>query len=206
MGLPVDRSIVTGFVQFADWGVVCLDLLGTVPETIYRGLIEMAWIRLNSKENDTLGRKNHPSKFEWTPYEDSTIRAVIPDELFVNPNTWHVKVPLVVYATIEMHNTDRVLRKFGFRQSILVAHQKLNDLRRIDLRHPDENWSVFHLQHINMWNNRYDFLPNWKPIIIPELACNPEYMPGFRIHGKPYLYREEARRQYPIGVGHDGPV
>ncbi|MBA0880783.1 hypothetical protein Goshw_020116, partial [Gossypium schwendimanii] len=41
--------------------------------------------------------------FQWTPYEDSTIRAIILDELFQNLNIWHVKVPLVNYATIEMH-------------------------------------------------------------------------------------------------------
>ncbi|MBA0646083.1 hypothetical protein Goklo_014077, partial [Gossypium klotzschianum] len=28
-------------------------------------------------------------------------------EFFVNPNIWHVNVPLVVYATIEMHELDR---------------------------------------------------------------------------------------------------
>ncbi|MBA0742210.1 hypothetical protein Gogos_015289, partial [Gossypium gossypioides] len=38
-----------------------------------------------------------------TPYEDSTIRAVIPDEFFQNPNIWHVKGPLINYATVEMH-------------------------------------------------------------------------------------------------------
>ncbi|MBA0683857.1 hypothetical protein Goari_025484 [Gossypium aridum] len=36
---------------------------------------------------------------------------------------------------------------------------------------PNENWLVFHSKHINMWNN-------W-------------------IHGKPYLYGEEARRRHP---------
>ncbi|MBA0786404.1 hypothetical protein Gotri_027220 [Gossypium trilobum] len=46
-------------------------------------------------------------KFEWTPYEDSAIRAIIPDEFFQNPNIWHVKVLLVSYATVEMHQTDR---------------------------------------------------------------------------------------------------
>ncbi|MBA0781884.1 hypothetical protein Gotri_002765 [Gossypium trilobum] len=30
-----------------------------------------------------------------------------------------------------------------------------------------------------------------------ELACDPEYMSWFRIHGKPYLCGEEARRRYP---------
>ncbi|MBA0748118.1 hypothetical protein Gogos_004970, partial [Gossypium gossypioides] len=38
-----------------------------------------------------------------TPYEDPAIRAVISDEFFQNLNIWHVKVPLVNYATIEMH-------------------------------------------------------------------------------------------------------
>ncbi|KAH1039413.1 hypothetical protein J1N35_041156 [Gossypium stocksii] len=50
--------------------------------------------------------------FEWTPYDDPTIRAVIPDEYFQNPNVWHVKVPLVSYATMKMHQSDSVLRQF----------------------------------------------------------------------------------------------
>ncbi|KAH1091182.1 hypothetical protein J1N35_018439 [Gossypium stocksii] len=54
------------------------------------------------------------SEFQWTPYEDPTIRVVIMEEFFQNPNIWHVKVPLVNYAIIEMHQTDRVLRQFGF--------------------------------------------------------------------------------------------
>ncbi|MBA0713866.1 hypothetical protein Golax_012869, partial [Gossypium laxum] len=263
LGLPVDGSIVTGFVQSADWGAICGELLGTAPETIYGGWIEMAWIRKNFTElvedsievqreryalayilqiiggilmsdesrnlvhlrwllklailssrrtqlgvrcvgdivpRDVSGdatRKNQNwwlsftttimglipisivtsssellvyiftrNKFEWTPYEDPIIREVIPDEFLVNPNVWHVKVPLVVYATVEMHETDR-------------------------------NWLVFHSPHINIWNNRYDFLPTRKPIIVPELACDPEYMLWFRIHGKPYLYGEEEKRQHP---------
>ncbi|MBA0865513.1 hypothetical protein Goshw_012863, partial [Gossypium schwendimanii] len=47
--------------------------------------------------------------------------VVIPDKFFQNLNIWHVKVSLVNYATIEMHQTDRVLRQFGFRQPILEA-------------------------------------------------------------------------------------
>ncbi|KAH1130906.1 hypothetical protein J1N35_002284 [Gossypium stocksii] len=60
-------------------------------------------------------RWNHSaSYFQWTPYEDPAIRAVIPDEFFQNPNIWHVKVPMVKYAIVEMHQSDRVLRQFGF--------------------------------------------------------------------------------------------
>ncbi|MBA0857711.1 hypothetical protein Goshw_016028 [Gossypium schwendimanii] len=179
LGLPVDGSVVTGFVQSADWGAICGELLGMAPETIYGGWIEMAWIRKNFTElfedsikvqreryvlasrrtqlgvrcvgdiipRDVSGdatRKNQNCwlpftttimglilisivtssselLFEWTPYEDPIIREVIPEEFLVNPNVWHVKVPLVVYAIVEMHETDRVLLQFEFRQSIPVA-------------------------------------------------------------------------------------
>ncbi|MBA0866443.1 hypothetical protein Goshw_020995, partial [Gossypium schwendimanii] len=46
--------------------------------------------------------------FQWTPYEDSAIGVVILNEFFQNPNIWHIKVPLVNYATVEMHQTDKV--------------------------------------------------------------------------------------------------
>ncbi|MFQ6623941.1 hypothetical protein Gotur_003361 [Gossypium turneri] len=66
------------------------------------------------------------AQFQWTPYEDLTIRAVISDEFFQNLNIWHVKVQLINYATIEMHQTDRVLQQFRFRQSIPKAPEVLD--------------------------------------------------------------------------------
>ncbi|MBA0638086.1 hypothetical protein Godav_028998 [Gossypium davidsonii] len=43
------------------------------------------------------------AQFQWTPYEDLAIRVVIQNKFFQNLNIWHVKVPLVNYATVEMH-------------------------------------------------------------------------------------------------------
>ncbi|MBA0687306.1 hypothetical protein Goari_014855, partial [Gossypium aridum] len=64
---------------------------------------------------------------------DLTIWAVIPNEFFQNSNIWHVKIPLVNYATVEMHQTDRVLRLFRFRQPIPVTPEVLDDEHKIDL-------------------------------------------------------------------------
>ncbi|XP_052490442.1 uncharacterized protein LOC128042951 [Gossypium raimondii] len=50
------------------------------------------------------------AEFQWTPYEDPAIWAVIPEEFLQNPNAWHAKVVLINYATVEPHQTDRVLR------------------------------------------------------------------------------------------------
>ncbi|KAG8503260.1 hypothetical protein CXB51_001218 [Gossypium anomalum] len=52
----------------------------------------------------------------------------------------HVKAPLVNYATIEMHQTDRVLRQFRFRQSIHEEPEVLDEQHKIDLRLTNMDW------------------------------------------------------------------
>ncbi|KAG8481352.1 hypothetical protein CXB51_026288 [Gossypium anomalum] len=147
------------------------------------------------------------NEFQWTPYEDPVIWAVISDEHLQNPNAWHVKVPLVNFAIVEMHQSDRVLRQFGFRQPIPMAPEVLDDYHKIDLRQLHTDWPRFWSHYIQMWEDQYNYIPNREPIIVPELACVPKYMPWFRIHGKPYLLSEEERqRQLRVQRERRGPL
>ncbi|MBA0730251.1 hypothetical protein Golax_023325, partial [Gossypium laxum] len=167
LGLPVDRSVLTGSIQSVDWGAICYDILDTFQEP-----------------------KNNSTKVERIRYARAYILdiiGVIPDEFFQNSNIWHVKVPLVNYATVEMHQTDRVLRQFGFQQSILVTPEVLNDEHKIDLNQSNTHWLVFFLEYIKIWENRYNHIPTHELIIVPELTCALDYMPWFRIHGKLYF-------------------
>ena len=110
-----------------------------------------------------------------------------------------MKVPLVNYAIVEMHQSDRVLWQFRFRQPIPVASEVLDDHHKIDLRQLCTDWPRFWSHYIQMWKDRYDYIPTREPIIVPELACVLEYMPWFRIHGKPYLLsEEESQRQLRV--------
>ncbi|MBA0875607.1 hypothetical protein Goshw_004357 [Gossypium schwendimanii] len=85
-----------------------------------------------------------------------------------------------------MHQSDRVLRQFGFRQPIPMAPESY---------------------YIQMWEDRYDYIPTQKPIIVLELAYMPEYMPWFRIHDKPYLLStEERQRQLRVQRKLRGPL
>ncbi|MFQ6652447.1 hypothetical protein Gotur_024308, partial [Gossypium turneri] len=60
----------------------------------YRGLpSELEDIRL-------LLEQRSEAEFQWTPYEDPAIWAVIPEEFLQNPNAWHAKVVLINYATV----------------------------------------------------------------------------------------------------------
>ncbi|MFQ6657444.1 hypothetical protein Gotur_027109 [Gossypium turneri] len=58
-----------------------------------------------------------------------------------------------------------------------------------------------------MWENRYEYIPTREAIIVPELACVAEYMPWFRIHGKPYLLTpEQKQRQIRVERERRGPL
>ncbi|MBA0772402.1 hypothetical protein Gotri_007786, partial [Gossypium trilobum] len=70
----------------------------------------------------------------------------------------------------------------------------LNDEHKIDLRQSNMNWPIFWSEYIKMWENWYDHIPTREPTIVLELACALDYIPWFKIHGKPYLLLEEQRR------------
>ncbi|MBA0855841.1 hypothetical protein Goshw_019904 [Gossypium schwendimanii] len=105
---------------------------------------------------------------------------------------------LQIIGGILMPDKSRNIVHLRFKQLIPVALQGLDDLYHIDLwGRMDKNWLVFHAQYINMWNNRYEFLPTREVIIAPELACDSKYMQWFRVYGKPYLLGEEEMSRQP---------
>ncbi|MBA0618540.1 hypothetical protein Godav_027864, partial [Gossypium davidsonii] len=156
LGLSVGGPVVTRLVVTTDWRDVCEQLLGRVLDTIFRGRIDMNWLKryfvgfnakLSEVEREQQTRAyilritggllmpdkswNHrpsyvgqPEELEDIqllldqqseadmPYFDSRTQACIPSEFLVNPNIWHVNVPLAVYTTMEMHKSDRIMRQF----------------------------------------------------------------------------------------------
>ncbi|MFQ6637180.1 hypothetical protein Gotur_013120 [Gossypium turneri] len=152
--LLVDGSALTKSVQSVDWGAEPGNNLTKVERIRYarayifemirgylmldlsRNLVHLSYIGIPAALEDIrlLLDQRPEAQFQWTPYEDMTIRAVIPDEFFQNQNIWHVNVPLVNYATVEMHQMDRVLQQFRFRQSIFEAPEVLDKEHKINLR------------------------------------------------------------------------
>ncbi|XP_040959026.1 protein transport protein SEC31-like [Gossypium hirsutum] len=85
--------------------------------------------------------------------------------------------------------------------------EEFDDHHKIDLRLLGTKWPLYWSGYKEMWENRYEYQPTREPIIVPELACVPEYMPWFRIHGKPYLLMpEERQRQIRVGRERRGPL
>ncbi|MBA0881747.1 hypothetical protein Goshw_011178, partial [Gossypium schwendimanii] len=108
----------------------CDECTITLEDSIYNwGYPWMRRIRLKPKENDTLGctsfkssglgvrrvgdivsgdvsgNATNKNQNWWLPYTTT----IMSQEFFVNPNTWQVKGQLIVYTTVEMYETNRVL-------------------------------------------------------------------------------------------------
>ncbi|KAK5784863.1 hypothetical protein PVK06_039402 [Gossypium arboreum] len=108
---------------------------GYLMPNLSRNLVHLRWLLklIDLKATSELNQRSE-AQFQWASYEDPAIRVVILDEFLQNPNVLHIKVPLVNYATLEMHQSDKVLQQFGFRQPIFVAPEVFNDEHKVDLR------------------------------------------------------------------------
>ncbi|XP_052878959.1 protein MAINTENANCE OF MERISTEMS-like [Gossypium arboreum] len=76
LGLPVDGDAITGSVHSTDWGAICYELLGVIPDNINGGRIEMGWLR------DTFSKPDDDStELEKIRYARAYILQIIGDYL-----------------------------------------------------------------------------------------------------------------------------
>ncbi|KAK5812678.1 hypothetical protein PVK06_028116 [Gossypium arboreum] len=72
MGLSVDGYAITGSASSTDWGVVCYELLGVIPDNINGGRIEIRWLRDTFPEPD-----NDSTELEKIRYARAYILEII---------------------------------------------------------------------------------------------------------------------------------
>jgi len=90
--------------------------------------------------------------FLWTPYRRPQISGLITIDMTVVSRT---VVALICFATDEFHQADRVMRQFGYRQSIPHDPCNLDEVHKEDMRgRSDRYWSQYHQRWITMWNDR----------------------------------------------------
>ncbi|KAH1033084.1 hypothetical protein J1N35_045258 [Gossypium stocksii] len=144
------------------------------------------------------------AQFQWTPYEDPTIRVVITDEFFQNPNIWHVNVPLVNYTTVEMHQSDKVLRQFGFQQPIPVAPEVFDNEHGVDLQQLHTDWPRFWSHYIKMPINSAHTITepinSAHTITLPNTSTNDTHIIAFSDYASPMVGWNSWLGSYPFPI------
>ena len=70
-------------------------------------------------------------QFLWRPYiQPEVSRLIVID---IHPVS-RATVPIICFATVEIHQADRVMRQFGLRQNIPPKPVNLDQVHRDDLR------------------------------------------------------------------------
>lgn len=95
-------------------------------------------------------------QFIWCPYTEDDIAALIIGEVSC---VCRAVVPLICFATVEFHQADRVMRQFGFRQTIPTDPLNLDQLHKEDMRGRTERyWPQYHERWIVLWKDRHNRL------------------------------------------------
>ena len=91
-------------------------------------------------------------QFLWRPYTRQEVSRLIVVDI---PPVSRATVPIICFATVEIHQADRVMRQFGLRQNIPPEPVNLDQVHRDDLRgRNDRDWVGHHHQWIAIWNDR----------------------------------------------------
>ncbi|KAG8497340.1 hypothetical protein CXB51_008659 [Gossypium anomalum] len=196
LGLSVDGFILTRSIQSAEsvpslWRTRSYDLLGAIPDNIYEGRIEMGWLRDTFSE---LG--NDSTEVERIRYAQAYILELIGDYLMpdLSRNLVHLRLNHPA-SYVEIPTTLEDIWLLLDQRLEAYIPEVLDDEHKINLQQSNTNWPIFFSEYKKIWKNQYDHIPTRKPIIVPELAYAPDYMPWFRIYSKLYLLSEEQRHR-----------
>ncbi|KAH7851517.1 hypothetical protein Vadar_012810 [Vaccinium darrowii] len=95
-----------------------------------------------------------PEQVNWTPYDDELIDS-LPAYCSAGRAIWRAHVPLICFATVEMHQPERVRRQFGRRQHIPPTSEAVRLSHGKTLRNgPNRDWRNYHRLEVDRWDGR----------------------------------------------------
>ncbi|KAF7815608.1 serine/threonine-protein phosphatase 7 long form-like protein [Senna tora] len=123
-------------------------------------------------------------------------RGEIPNEYLQHPDIWRASVPLVNFAIVEWHHSDRVLRQFGMTQSIPGPPRDLSDVHGLSLRNKShQTWYERHKAWIDIWF-QWPALVCTTSVAPTHLDRRSDYMQWYRRHTRRWIHPDSAAQGY----------
>ncbi|KAF1860134.1 hypothetical protein Lal_00033730 [Lupinus albus] len=103
------------------------------------------------------------------------------------PDIARARVPLISFAVVEWHPSDRVMRQFGLQQPITKNPINLEKQHKMNLRGKnDYNWPQKHDQWIQVWNNLKNYVVNGS-LDVQHLYQYSQYMQWYLQRTRKYI-------------------
>ncbi|KAF7803406.1 serine/threonine-protein phosphatase 7 long form-like protein [Senna tora] len=143
-----------------------------------------------------IDRMDECGDIDWTPYSSMLERGEIPNEYLQHPDIWRASVPLVNFAIVEWHHSDRVLRQFGMTQSIPGPPRDLSDVHGLSLRNKSHRtWYERHKAWIDIWF-QWPALVCTTSVALTHLDRRSDYMQWYRRHTRRWIHPNSAAQGY----------
>ncbi|KAG5524036.1 hypothetical protein RHGRI_030894 [Rhododendron griersonianum] len=117
-----------------------------------------------------------PDEVLWRPYTDELIDS-LPPICRAGRAIWMAKVPLICFPFVQNHMPDRVMRQFGFRQTIPDACDYTHPPHGKDFKSGAKNYSVKYRAQVSMWNNRLHHVVPHGDVDLPDSVAYPDNDP-----------------------------
>ncbi|KAH7848068.1 hypothetical protein Vadar_033376 [Vaccinium darrowii] len=133
-----------------------------------------------------------PDEVIWQPYKDALIE-LLPPFCSAGRNIWRAKVPLINFNIIEMHQPERVMRQFGYRQLPLEPSRARDRSHGMEMKKHSYNWADEHRVHVEGWENRLKYIvPEGEPDIVGAYPDEDEYVTWYKRITVPFVSQMSA--------------
>ncbi|KAH7864133.1 hypothetical protein Vadar_026158 [Vaccinium darrowii] len=133
-----------------------------------------------------------PDEVIWQPYKDGLIE-LLPPFCSAGRNIWRAKVPLINFNIIEMHQPERVMRQFGYRQLPLEPSCVRDRSHGMEMKKHSHNWADEHRVHVERWENRLQYIvPEGEPDIVGAYPDEDEYVTWYKRITVPFVSQMSA--------------
>lgn len=112
----------------------------------------------------------------WQPYSEDVLQQ-LPKICRSDPHIWRTSAPLICFDIVEFYYPNRVLRQFGFEQTIPDSCDTNDKLHHMDGRGGEKNYAHLHRSYIDEWKRREDKIVSGTPF---TGQANIEYMAWYR--------------------------
>lgn len=134
----------------------------------------------------------------WRPYDE--IIETLPLNCRAGRAIWMAKVPLICFPYVENHMPDRVMRQFGYRQTIPDDCNCRAKPHGMNFKSGTKDYAVVHANSVALWNDRLNYIVLHGNVDIDVYPADDPYVVWYRRITLRYISRLGAAADIAVKI------